>query len=110
MTIRDDPIDVAPPAATVITVTPDGPYVVTGDVEIRTADGDVMSSAREVALCRCGQSANKPYCDGSHQRVGFCDPGPAARPLRPPRFVAGLPGMILEPPQSSPCAASDRNA
>jgi CDGSH-type Zn-finger protein len=80
MTTRDDPTDAAPPPAATITVTADGPYVVDGHVEIRTEDGRLVGAARKVALCRCGQSADKPYCDGSHERTGFCDPGPAAGP------------------------------
>lgn len=54
-----------PPAATV-TVYPDGPLVVRGDVEVRDLDGSVVECNRTVALCRCGRSALKPLCDGSH--------------------------------------------
>jgi CDGSH-type Zn-finger protein len=54
-----------PPAATV-TVYPDGPLIVRGDVEVRCLDGSVVESKRTVALCRCGRSAFKPLCDGSH--------------------------------------------
>lgn len=55
------------PAATV-TVYPDGPLVVRGDVEIRGVDGNVVDKAHTIALCRCGRSAQKPLCDGSHRR------------------------------------------
>jgi CDGSH-type Zn-finger protein len=55
------------PAASV-TVYPDGPLVVRGDVEIRDLDGTVVETAHTIALCRCGRSARKPLCDGSHQR------------------------------------------
>jgi CDGSH-type Zn-finger protein len=51
-----------------VTVYPDGPLVVRGDVEIRDLDGVVVDEAHTVALCRCGRSARKPLCDGSHQR------------------------------------------
>jgi CDGSH-type Zn-finger protein len=54
------------PAATV-TMYPDGPLVVRGDFEVRTVDGEVLSAGRTVALCRCGRSAVKPFCDGSHK-------------------------------------------
>jgi CDGSH-type Zn-finger protein len=59
--------------ATTIYVRPDGPYIVTGDfsLEARGAPRDDSS----VTLCRCGRSANKPYCDGTHTRTGFVDPG-----------------------------------
>ena len=51
-----------------VTVYPDGPLVVRGDVEIRELDGTVVETAHTVALCRCGRSARKPLCDNSHQR------------------------------------------
>lgn len=54
-------------------VTPlkDGPLVVVGNLEITTGTGRTINRVRKTALCRCGQSANKPYCDGTHARVGF---------------------------------------
>ena len=68
-----------------IRVTENGPYLVSGSVPIArqtiVADGDGNSigwregqsyeTKESCALCRCGQSANKPFCDGSHARVGF---------------------------------------
>jgi CDGSH-type Zn-finger protein len=54
------------PAATV-TVYPDGPLVLRGDFAIRSVDGAPIESGRTVALCRCGRSAVKPFCDGSHK-------------------------------------------
>lgn len=55
-----------------ITACPNGPLLVRGDVEILLADGEPAPRRRRtVALCRCGASAIKPYCDGSHKVVGF---------------------------------------
>ncbi|MFN2561947.1 MAG: CDGSH iron-sulfur domain-containing protein [Jatrophihabitans sp.] len=54
------------PAAT-LTPYPDGPLVLRGDFEIRSVDGACIESGRTVALCRCGRSAVKPFCDGSHK-------------------------------------------
>ena len=54
-----------------VTVTKDGPYRVDGAVPLRNAAGDDVTKAGPVFLCRCGQSRNKPFCDGSHKRVGF---------------------------------------
>jgi CDGSH-type Zn-finger protein len=55
------------PAATV-TAYPDGPLLVRGDFEIRDEDGTLVPcSRRTVALCRCGRSAIKPFCDGTHK-------------------------------------------
>jgi CDGSH-type Zn-finger protein len=56
------------PAATV-TVYPDGPLVLRGDFEICDVDGSAtVETGPIVALCRCGRSAVKPFCDGSHRR------------------------------------------
>jgi len=45
---------------------PDGPYEVTGSIELARSDGQpVQAPADKVYLCRCGHSANKPFCDGS---------------------------------------------
>lgn len=55
------------PEAT-ITAYPDGPLVVRGDVVIRDVDGVQIETGHVVALCRCGRSALKPFCDGSHKR------------------------------------------
>lgn len=49
----------------------DGPLVVTGPVEIVSGTGRTVARAAHPTLCRCGHSGNKPFCDGSHARVGF---------------------------------------
>ena len=59
-----------------IKVKPNGPYRVTGPITVTDAQGKeiVVEDGRGISLCRCGQSDNKPYCDGTHGRVGFqCD-------------------------------------
>jgi hypothetical protein len=48
-----------------------GPIEVTGDFIITGSDGIKMETTGPVYLCRCGASGNKPFCDGSHHRVGF---------------------------------------
>ena len=52
-----------------------GPYVIEGeDVRVVDADGrEYHSEKTPIALCRCGASATKPFCDGSHRRIGFCE-------------------------------------
>ena len=57
-----------------VTVTDNGPYAVTGGVELAGAGFGDGASAEHYTLCRCGASANKPFCDGSHWGVGFADP------------------------------------
>ncbi|MBX9245696.1 CDGSH iron-sulfur domain-containing protein [Actinotalea ferrariae] len=55
-----------------ITACPNGPLLVRGDVEIMLASGQPAPRRRRtVALCRCGASGIKPYCDGSHKVIGF---------------------------------------
>lgn len=57
-----------------IKVRENGPYLVTGAVTIVDADGNtyaVPDSRPNVALCRCGASTTKPFCDGTHSRTGF---------------------------------------
>jgi CDGSH-type Zn-finger protein/uncharacterized Fe-S cluster protein YjdI len=49
----------------------DGPLKVSGNLEIVSGTGHTVNRVAETFLCRCGQSRNKPYCDGSHRRVGF---------------------------------------
>lgn len=63
------------PANTQITVCPNGPLLVRGDFSVVDMDGmPVARTRRTVALCRCGQSASKPWCDGSHKTAGFTAP------------------------------------
>ena len=48
-----------------------GPLLLSGNVTIRAASGRVAWRGTKAALCRCGQSKNKPFCDGAHSKVGF---------------------------------------
>lgn len=61
------------PTDQTVTITPttDGPYEVSGPVRIVAPDDTVVRETARAYLCRCGQSAKKPFCDGSHKRVGF---------------------------------------
>jgi CDGSH-type Zn-finger protein len=56
------------------TITPyeDGPLLIRGDFTLQTPDGEIIEPGRgTVALCRCGKSAIKPFCDGTHKAIGF---------------------------------------
>ena len=74
-------IDSTPLAARagVLKVTPtvNGPLHVEGSLEIVSGTGRTANRVSETWLCRCGQSANKPYCDGSHRKAQFRAPGAA---------------------------------
>lgn len=73
-------------AGTKIVPLNNGPYRVEGDFEILDPEGKVfgLGGRTAVSLCRCGHSANKPFCDGSHNRVGF-QSEVHARDLPPPK-------------------------
>jgi CDGSH-type Zn-finger protein len=58
----------------VIKVRHNGPYKVTGPITVIDADGneyDLAEQGEVVALCRCGGSTTKPFCDGTHSKIGF---------------------------------------
>jgi CDGSH-type Zn-finger protein len=94
-----------------ITITENGPYLVEGDVPLASQhivtndegeslewrEGDAFPHTAKYALCRCGSSTNKPFCDGSHRRVGFDGTETASR--EPFAAQAGRidgPSMVLE--------------
>jgi CDGSH-type Zn-finger protein len=58
-------------AEVTIEATPNGPYLVTGTIELRDADGKVLPTKGKTWLCRCGASTKKPFCDGTHSKIGF---------------------------------------
>jgi CDGSH-type Zn-finger protein len=59
-------------AETTITPIDDGPYLVKGPVAILDGSGnEFRARGKTVALCRCGNSSTKPFCDGTHVKVGF---------------------------------------
>ncbi|MDA0182066.1 CDGSH iron-sulfur domain-containing protein [Solirubrobacter phytolaccae] len=64
-----------------ITVYRDGPLLLRGDVQIVDQDGNVIEPGREktVALCRCGKSRMRPFCDGTHNVIRFRAPGAQER-------------------------------
>ena len=63
LAMRNGPVDVVPQK--------DGPLKVSGNLELVSGTGRTINKVVQTFLCRCGQSANKPYCDGSHKAAGF---------------------------------------
>jgi CDGSH-type Zn-finger protein/uncharacterized Fe-S cluster protein YjdI len=61
--VRDGPLSIDPQT--------DGPLQVRGNLEITSGTGRVVARVVQTRLCRCGASGNKPFCDGSHARIGF---------------------------------------
>ena len=62
---RNGPVEVTP--------TPNGPLMVVGSVEVCSGTGRTVTRTDKAFLCRCGGSTKKPFCDGTHQRIGFRD-------------------------------------
>lgn len=82
-----DDDDTAPegarPDAGPATITPyrDGPLIVRGNFRLVDQDGVEIDPGRDtIALCRCGKSGIKPFCDGTHKRAGFSAPSAPSRP------------------------------
>jgi CDGSH-type Zn-finger protein len=72
------------------TITPyrDGPLIVRGDFRLVNQDGAEIDPGRTtIALCRCGKSGIKPFCDGAHKRSGFSAPSAPSRPRPAARIV-----------------------
>jgi CDGSH-type Zn-finger protein len=77
--------DLAPLPDSGASITPyrDGPLIVRGDFRLVDQDGaEIDPGRRTIALCRCGKSGIKPFCDGTHKRPGFSAPSAPSR-LRP---------------------------
>ena len=84
--------DLPPAQGSGATITPyrDGPLIVRGDFRLLDQDGGEIDPGREtIALCRCGKSGIKPFCDGSHKRSGFSAPSAPSRP-RPVQTIREL--------------------
>ena len=58
------------PTVTIETIK-NGPLIVNGPVELKDADGNLYPAKDRIALCRCGASTTKPFCDGTHSKIGF---------------------------------------
>ena len=67
------PAEAAPDVNTIL-ITDSGEYQIHGDVTVTSLDGTVIASEYRLTLCRCGESANKPFCDNSHKKARFTAP------------------------------------
>lgn len=56
---------------TKISALPNGPLMIEGNLIVTNSLGETIKESEKVFLCRCGQSANKPFCDGSHKKINF---------------------------------------
>ena len=67
------PPEPIPENARMITTVKDGPLYIRGSVEVVDQEGSTLCVEPRAALCRCGESKNKPFCDNSHVEAGFSD-------------------------------------
>jgi CDGSH-type Zn-finger protein/uncharacterized Fe-S cluster protein YjdI len=91
-------------AVNVATVAYNGPLFVRGDLAIDGAPGDAPGVAYRAALCRCGKSRNKPFCDNSHEKAGFSDYG-AVGETGPDAAESGGP-LAVKPVKDGPLMMS----
>lgn len=55
----------------IVELVKDGPLLVYGNISLKDSEGQLSKKHKVTAFCRCGASANKPYCDGTHRKTGF---------------------------------------
>jgi CDGSH-type Zn-finger protein len=67
-----------------IKIRDNGPYVVDGDFTLTDAQGNPIPILKR-ALCRCGGSTTKPFCDGTHSKIGFQGASAAVEKTEPPK-------------------------
>jgi CDGSH-type Zn-finger protein/uncharacterized Fe-S cluster protein YjdI len=72
---RDGGAEEPVPDENMVAIAADGPLYVRGDIEIRDSIGTTVLEDTRVALCRCGESMNKPFCDNSHKQMIFREAG-----------------------------------
>lgn len=88
------------PEANVILLTADGPYYVHGDLLLTLPDGSTMRETR-VALCRCGVSANKPFCDNGHKEIAFDAPADLTTPQAEVEAAPETSGLLKITPRKN---------
>ncbi|MGD2152698.1 MAG: CDGSH iron-sulfur domain-containing protein [Gemmatimonadales bacterium] len=83
-------------------VTRDGPLEMSGEIAVSSAGGEILQEAKRTWLCRCGASSNKPFCDGSHSKVGFKDGGDLAEANSKPDAYAPGGKLTVTPLANGP--------
>ena len=95
------------PNLVTVTVKPNGPLLVMGPITLTDPTGKLVTlpAGKAVALCRCGQSRNKPVCDMSHEEAGFCSNPPE---IERDRLEAETPAAFTPNPKvPDPQSATD---
>ena len=90
----------APPERTTIVPIPGGPLLMRGRLAIAHPDGRTLTEETRLALCRCGASANRPFCDNSHRRIGFeadrLEPPPSRASAESPQDIGTAQAAPME--------------
>ena len=63
--------EIVPTPVTEISIIENGPAIIKGKFRVTKGAGEILSTADQIALCRCGASKNRPFCDGTHHTIGF---------------------------------------
>jgi CDGSH-type Zn-finger protein/uncharacterized Fe-S cluster protein YjdI len=99
---RDSEASEPVPQENTATLEVDGPVYVKGDLEIVDAEGSLGLADTRIALCRCGASENKPFCDGRHTQIGFTHAGDVAGAKPEPEGFTPAGKLSLEPRPNGP--------
>jgi len=91
---RADGVAEQPDETTTVIPWPNGPLWVRGNIEVRDRHGNLFRAGPRIALCRCGQTQNQPFCDMSHRSAGFKD---YPRAITEERKTADAPSEIASP-------------
>ena len=78
--VRKNGPDELPGVPSTVVPIPNGPLVLRGDLHVATPEGETIAHETRLALCRCGASENKPFCDNTHRRIGFTTDDAAPAP------------------------------
>ncbi len=106
---RDGRVAEMPDALATIALAVDGPLYLRGRISYQRANEATVVEYTRVALCRCGASGNKPFCDGSHRKLPFRDAGNLTAPAKPlPAATAPRDGVRLTPTENGPLLVEGR--
>jgi len=106
---RDGRVAETPDASATIDLQVDGPLYLRGRISYQRANEAKVAEYTRVALCRCGASGNKPFCDGSHRTSPFRDAGNLTAPAKPlPAATVPRDGVRLSPTENGPLMVEGR--
>ena len=95
--VKDDSKEEHAADSNTVTIVSRGPLFVRGQLQIEGAADDQPGLKYRAALCRCGQSRNKPFCDNSHEKAGFADYGAVGKAGEPTEATPGQLDIKLAP-------------